>query len=70
MAGDGAPAVILLGRGDGSFLQPGEPGRFFVPVSGRARFVTIGDMDNDGRPDLVLGWGADKGVGILRNRSE
>ncbi len=39
---------ILLGQGDGTFRAAGD---FFV--SGRIPFLTVGDFNDDGRPDLV-----------------
>lgn len=64
---------ILLGRGDGGFPQPGEPGRVFLPTPANSvgRFLSIGDLDNDGRPDLVFPVVSPEGnLIIYRNRSE
>jgi hypothetical protein len=48
--GDEQPDVILLAHGDGTFSRADDVG-FGDPE--RTRAVAIGDLDRDGRPDLV-----------------
>lgn len=43
-----ASAVVLISDGNGGFLPPATYGGGFAPVSG-----TIGDLNNDGNPDIV-----------------
>ena len=51
---------VLVGRGDGTFGSP-----FFAPVSESfSQSFAIGDMDGDGRPDLI-GLGPGSGNTIL-----
>lgn len=42
-------ARVLYGRGDGSFIQGPD-----ISLTFASAFVTAGDLDNDGRPDLVF----------------
>jgi len=50
---DGGVLLVRLGRGDGTFAEP-----VVLPVpaetAGYAEHVAAGDLDGDGRPDLVL----------------
>ena len=55
---DASFVAILLGQGDGTFAK----GRLYaVPSSGDAApcCVTLGDVNRDGKPDLVVATGAD-----------
>lgn len=65
--GEAGVVGVLLGNGDGTFqraLKYPSGGEFAVPVA-------VGDLDGDGRPDLVVANnsedGADGSVGVLLN---
>jgi len=47
------PLTIFYGNGDGTFQPPA-----FVPLSHRYSWVTVADLNDDGKPDLVLTDGA------------
>jgi hypothetical protein len=47
------PMAILYGKGDGTFQPP-----VFVPLSHRYSWVTVADLNADGKPDLILTDGA------------
>lgn len=45
-------ATVFLGNGDGTFQQPGS---FYESVpDSSADFVTMGDFNNDGKPDIAI----------------
>ncbi|HVI06849.1 MAG TPA: FG-GAP-like repeat-containing protein [Candidatus Binatia bacterium] len=45
-------ATVFLGNGDGTFQQPGS---FYESVpDSSANFVTLGDFNNDGKPDIAI----------------
>lgn len=48
---DGSGAVVLLGQADGSFTTATTPLRLGAPPS-----FAVGDVNNDGKPDLVLNY--------------
>jgi hypothetical protein len=50
---DGGVGLVLLGRGNCEF-QPLWPDRSGIAVAGDARQVRVGDVDGDGRPDVVF----------------
>jgi Bacterial Ig-like domain (group 3)/FG-GAP-like repeat/FG-GAP repeat len=54
------PLTIFYGNGDGTFQSP-----IFVPLSHRYSWVTVADLNNDGRPDLVLTDGA--AIAVMMN---
>jgi hypothetical protein len=58
--GDGSVAV-LLGNGDGTF-QPAVP---YSAGGSDAISVAVGDVNGDGKPDLVVGVGTGQGEGML-----
>jgi len=47
---DGLNISILLGNGDGTFQSPE---RYPTPILYAPTFVTVGDFNNDGKPDLL-----------------
>jgi hypothetical protein len=58
--------VLLLNQGKGQFLEAtGRVGPYFTAVH-RGRGLAVGDLDNDGRPDLVFS-NVNEPVHILRN---
>jgi hypothetical protein len=54
---------VLLGNGDGTFQQPG--GFYESVPDSSTSFVTVGDFNNDGKPDLAITDGYDSAVVIL-----
>ena len=62
---DHALVMILLGRGDGSFLQPILAG---TESDWGVVSVTAGDLDQDGVPDLVVANDLRDRVGVLTGR--
>ena len=54
------PLTIFYGNGDGTFQSP-----VFLPISHRYSWVTVADLNNDGKPDLVLTDGA--AIAVLMN---
>ncbi|HWQ35497.1 MAG TPA: VCBS repeat-containing protein [Blastocatellia bacterium] len=59
-------AIILRGDGRGAFRSFAE-----MPVSAEARYLTLGDLNGDGRPDIVLTCGGNTGsnqISILLNQ--
>ncbi len=46
-----SPSIVgvLYGRGDGTFTRVPD-----IPLAHQSSFVTAGDLDNDGHPDLVF----------------
>jgi hypothetical protein len=57
--------VVLLNQGQGTFKQTKAAGDY-CRMGHRGRGVAIGDLDNDGRPDLVISH-VQEPVAILRN---
>jgi len=60
--GDGIPDILvgtakglrlLIGKGDGSFLEGAGSGLDGAPASAAVRAVVLGDFDNDGFPDVI-----------------
>ncbi len=59
---DDGTVTILLGNGDGTFTPaPGSP----VTVGGGPYALAVGDLNNDGKPDLVVGNQNDSTLSIL-----
>ena len=59
----GTGIAVQLGRGDGSFQAP-----LFYPARGRwSGSISVGDVDNDGRVDILLQGERDE-VNVLRGR--
>ena len=54
-------AGVLLGKGDGSFQQPVD---YFSDPSSKAMWVAMGDVNGDGKPDLLVAGG---GYSVLVN---
>ena len=48
-----SPLTFFYGNGDGTFQAP-----TFLPVSHRYSWITVADVNDDGKPDLVLTDGA------------
>lgn len=63
-AGFGEPGRVMMLRGDGkgAFKNLSE-----TPVPTAPRYVTTGDVDGDGRPDIVTTHGSNQ-LGVLLNR--
>ncbi len=58
--------VLLLNRGDGRFTDWTRRGGAYFAAGHRGRGVAVGDLDNDGRPDLVIS-NVNEPVAVLRN---
>lgn len=56
-------ATVLLGNGDGTFQQPG--GFYESVPDSSTSFVTVGDFNNDGKPDIAVTDGYDSAVVML-----
>jgi hypothetical protein len=54
------PLAIFFGSGDGTFQPP-----IFVPVSHRYSWITVADLNADGKPDLVMTDGAS--IAVMMN---
>ena len=66
---DGSPSgfLLLLGNGDGTFKAPVT---YNVPPYGAENYLAVGDLNHDGRPDIVLSPMGSKGysyVNVLMN---
>lgn len=46
--------TILLNQGGGAFPQAADPGRLTLDVGTRPGYAAVGDIDGDGRPDVVV----------------
>jgi len=55
---------VLLGDVSGYFVKPAQSYR----VGGGPAAVTVGDLDNDGRPEVVVGSLGQEAI-VLRNVS-
>jgi enediyne biosynthesis protein E4 len=60
--------VMFLNQGHGKFKETRAGGSYFQ-TDHRGRGVAIGDLDNDGRPDLIISH-VEEPVAILRNVAE
>jgi hypothetical protein len=56
--------VVLRGDGKGAFKNPTE-----TPVPAGPRYVTLGDMNSDGRPDLVFSHSSNQ-LSVLLNQGD
>lgn len=58
--GSGGESIsILFGRGDGTFVPPVTLPASYSHTFGNSRDIVAGDVDGDGRPDVVAGaWGS------------
>jgi hypothetical protein len=81
--GDGIPDLVtdnlnddtmtlLVGKGDGTFIpavdsRSEKPARYGYAAFGYPTFIDIGDIDRDGRPDIVTGNIFNRTVTVLRN---
>lgn len=62
--------LVLLNRGDGTFPQQGEAGRFHVPLDAGKYAIAAGDLNNDGKQDVVIGDTMNGALTVLLNRSQ
>jgi len=53
--------AVLLGNGDGTF----QAARTYNAGGDLATFITVGDVNGDGKPDVVVANGSADGVGVL-----
>jgi hypothetical protein len=60
--------ILLLNQGHGKFKETKAGGSYFQ-VGHRGRGAAFGDLDNDGRPDVVISH-VEEPVAILRNVAE
>lgn len=67
---DDNDVTLLLNRGDGTFPQPGAPGRSTLPTGTLPLYIAAGDLNGDGLPDLVTADYGGRGISILLNESE
>lgn len=58
--------ILLRNSGEGQFVNSTSQGGAYFQVSHRGRGLAIGDLDNDGRPDLVITH-LNEPVVLLRN---
>jgi hypothetical protein len=63
-AGNNGTAQVLLGKGDGTFQTPLD-----LAVGANAFGIAVGDLDGDGRADLVTASIDDHTVSVLLNNS-
>jgi hypothetical protein len=82
MNGDGWPDLVVSVRSAGRIEQfKGTGTRFFPdgstddvgrppPPAGGARAIAVADIDQNGRPDLIVGNEYDRSVSVLSNLSE
>jgi hypothetical protein len=61
-------AIMFLNQGQGKFKETKEGGAYFKG-SHRGRGAAFGDLDNDGRPDVVISH-VEEPVAVLRNVAE
>jgi enediyne biosynthesis protein E4 len=59
-------AVLLKNLGDGRFAEVGARGGPYFRQEHRGRGLAVGDLDNDGRPDLVISH-VNEPVALLRH---
>ena len=57
---DLGPVTIFYGNGNGTFASPA-----FIAVSHRYSWITVADLNGDGKPDLVMTDGA--GIAVMMN---
>jgi hypothetical protein len=61
-----AAVALLTGNGDGTFAAP-KPASIGTQLASSPTHIALGDINSDGRPDVVSAIYADQQIGITLN---